>query len=70
MTLLDLINSQKKNIERYNFIIYFKGVDIINTTVSITFIQLISIIGLSLEYMKIEYTINSSNVVMIEIKDS
>ena len=53
MTLLDLINSQKKNTERYNFIIYFKGVDII---------------GLSLEYMKIEYTINSSNVVMIEIK--
>ncbi len=68
MTLLDLINSQKKNTERYNFIIYFKGVDIISTTVKITFIQLISIIGLSLEYMKIEYTINSSNVVMIEIK--
>lgn len=68
MTLLDLINSQKKNIERYNFIIYFKGVDIIHTTVKIKFIQLISIIGLSLEYMKIEYTINSSNVVMIEIK--
>ena len=68
MTLLDLINSQKKNIEIYNFIIYFKGVDIISTTFKITFIQLISIIGLSLEYMKIEYTINSSNVVMIEIK--
>lgn len=70
MTLLDLINSQKKNTEIYNFIIYFKGVDIINTTARITFIQLLSIIGLSLEYMKIEYTINSSNVVMIEIKDS
>lgn len=68
MTLLDLINSQKKNIKRYNFIIYFKGVDIIHTTVKITFIQLISIIGLSLEYMKIEYIINSSNVVVIEIK--
>ena len=52
MTLLDLINSQKKNTERYTFIIYFKGVDIINTTVKITFIQLFSIIGLSLEYMK------------------
>lgn len=70
MTLLDLINSQKKKTERYNFIIFFKGVDIINTTVRITFTQLISIIGLSLEYMEIEYTINSSNVVMIEIKDS
>lgn len=68
MTLLDLINLEKENTERYNFIIYFKGVDIIYTTVRITFIQLISIIGLSLEYMKIEYTINSSNVVMIEIK--
>lgn len=68
MTLLDLINSQKKNTERYNFIIYFKGVDIIRTTAKIKFFQLISIIGLSLEYMKIEYTINSSNVVMIEIK--
>lgn len=68
MTLIDLINSQKKNTERYNFIIYFKGC--ILYTVKITFIQLISIIGLSLEYMKIEYTINSSNVVMIEIKDS
>lgn len=70
MTLLDLINSQKENTERYNFIIYFKGVDIISTSVTITFIQLISIIGLSLEYMKIEYTINRSNVVFIEIKDS
>lgn len=70
MTLLDLINLQKKNTERYNFIIYFKEVDIINTTARITFIQLLSIIGLSLEYMQIEYTINSSNVVMIEIKDS
>lgn len=68
MTLLDLINSQKKNTKRYNFMIYFKGTDIINTTVKVTFIQLLSIIGLSLEYMKIEYTINSSNVVMIEIK--
>ena len=70
MILLDLINSQKENTERYCFIIYFKGVDIINTTVKIKFIQLLSIIGLSLEYMKIEYTINRSNVVMIEIKDS
>lgn len=68
MTLLDLINSQKKNIERYNFIIYFKNVDIINITYKIRFIQLLSIIGLSLDYMEIEYTINRSNVVMIEIK--
>lgn len=68
MTLLELINLQKKNTERYYFIIYFKGVDIIKTTVRIRFIQLITIIGLSLGYMKIEYRINSSNVVTIEIE--
>ena len=35
MILLDLINSQQKNTETYNFIIYFKGVEIINTTTRI-----------------------------------
>ena len=30
MTLLDLIKSQKENEQIYNFIIYFKDVDIIN----------------------------------------
>lgn len=68
MTLIDLIKSQKENEQKYNFVIYFKEVDVINTTVKITFNQLISIIGLSLEYMKIEYTISRANVVMIEIK--
>lgn len=70
MTLVDLFNSQKENKEKYNFIIYFKDNDIINTIVKITFSQLKNIIGLSLEYNKIEYTISGSNVVMIEIKDS
>lgn len=70
MTLLDLFNSQKENKEKYNFIIYFKDNDIINTIVKITFSQLKTIIGLSLDYNKIEYTISGSNVVMIEIKDS
>ena len=32
MTLLELIKSKKKNDEKYNFVIYFKDVDIINTT--------------------------------------
>lgn len=70
MTLLDLFNSQKENKEKYNFVIYFKDNDIINTIVKITFSQLKTIIGLSLDYNKIEYTISGSNVVMIEIKDS
>ena len=42
MILRDLFNSQKENKEKYNFVIYFKDKDIIN---------------ISLEYMKIEYTI-------------
>lgn len=70
MTLVDLINSQKENKEKYNFVIYFKDKDIINTNVKITFSQLKTIIGLSLEYNIIEYTVSCSNVVMIEIKDS
>lgn len=70
MTLVDLFNSQKENKEKYNFIIYFKDNDIINTIVKITFSQLKTIIGLSLDYNKIEYTISGPNVVMIEIKDS
>lgn len=56
----------KKNII---FVIYFKDDDVINTSIKITFNQLISIIGLSLENKKIEYTI-FKYVVMIEIKDS
>ena len=56
--------------KKYNFVIYFKDYDVINTSVQITFKQLLSIIGLSLENMKIEYTVNRSNFVMIDIKDS
>lgn len=70
MTLVDLFESQKENEEKYNFVIDFKGYDIINTSVKITFSQLKTIIGLSLEYNTIEYTVSVSNVVMIEIKDS
>jgi hypothetical protein len=70
MILVDLFNLQKENKEKYNFVIYFKDNDIINTSVKITFSQLKTIIGLSLEYNKIEYTVSCSNVVMIEIKDS
>lgn len=70
MTLLDLIKSQKENEEKFNFVIYFKEVDVINTSRKMTFIQLCSIIGLSLEHKKIDYKVSKSNVVMIEIKDS
>lgn len=69
MTLLDLIKSQKENEEKYNFVIYFKGADVINTSKKITFIQLGAIIGLILEHKKIDYTISKSNVFIIEIKD-
>lgn len=33
MTLVDLFESQKENEEKYNFVIDFKGYDIINTSV-------------------------------------
>lgn len=69
MTLIDLIKSQKENEEKYNFLIYFKDDDLINTTIEITFNQLINIIGLSLENKKIEYAI-FKYLVLIEIKDS
>lgn len=55
MTLLDLIKSQKENEEKYNFVIYFKDYDVINTSVKITFKQLMSIVGLSIQDKKIEY---------------
>lgn len=40
MLLVDLFESQKENEEKYNFVIDFKGYDIINTSVKITFSQL------------------------------
>lgn len=70
MTLLDLIKSQKENEEKYNFVIYFKDYDVINTSVKITFKQLMSIVGLSIQDKKIEYKKGNYNVILIEIKDS
>lgn len=69
MTLLELIKSQKDNEKKkYDFVIYFKDCDIINTSIKITFNQLISIIGLGLENKEIDYKIVSSNLVGIYIK--
>lgn len=53
MTLRDFLNSQEENKEKYNFVIYFKDKDIINTSVKITFSQLKTITGLSLDYKKL-----------------
>lgn len=55
MTLIELIKSQKENEEKYNFVINFKGYDVINTSAKITFRQLMYIIGLSIQDKKIEY---------------
>lgn len=70
MTLLDLIKSQKENEEKFNFVIFYKGDDVINTSVKITFKQLMSIVGLSIQDKKIEYKKGNYNVILIEIKDS
>lgn len=70
MTLLDLIELQKENEEKYNFVIFLKDYDVINTSVKITFKQLMSIVGLSIQDKKIEYKKGNYNVILIEIKDS
>lgn len=70
MTLIDLIKSQKENEEKYSFVIFFKGDDVINTSVKITFKQLMSIVGTSIQDKKIEYKKGNYNVILIEIKDS
>ena len=69
MTLLELIKSQKYNEQKYNFVIYVQDCDVINTSIKMTFRELLFIIGLNLENKKIVYTI-FSELVMIEIKDS
>lgn len=71
MTLIDLIESQKENDEKYYFVIYFKKIDIINTSKSMTFRDLCSILGLALECCIIEkYHIYKINLVVIHLKDS
>lgn len=64
---MTLLNHKKKMKKKYNFVIYFKDVEVINTSSKITFNQLINIIGLSLENKKIEYTL-LEYLVIIEIK--
>lgn len=41
--------------KKYNFVIFFKGYDVIRTSDKITFRQLMSIVGLSIQDKKIEY---------------
>lgn len=68
MTLIDLIKSQKENEEKYNFVIFFKGYDVIRTSDKIIFRQLMSIVGLSIQDKKIEYKKVSTILFFIEIK--
>lgn len=68
MTLIDLIKSQKENEEKYNFVIFFKGYDVIRTSDKITFRQLMSIVGLSIQDKKIEYKKGKYNIIFIKIK--
>lgn len=42
------IKKQELNENKYVFIVYFKGIDIINTTDKLTFEELYQIIGLSM----------------------
>ena len=47
------IKKQELNENKYVFIVYFKGIDIINTTDKLTFEELYQIIGLSMLDKKI-----------------
>lgn len=68
MSLLELIKLQKDNEKKYDFVIFLKDCEIINTCNKITFNQLNHIIGLGLENKEIDYKIVSSDLVGIYIK--
>lgn len=72
MTLFDLFLVKQDDDKKYNFLVDYRGKNIISTTYRITFLELTSIIGLDLVYMEIEppRTNESNDVIKIIIKDS
>lgn len=72
MTLFDLLLVKQDDDKKYNFLVVYRGKNIITTEHRITFLELTSIIGLDLVYMEIEppRTNESNNAIKIIIKDS
>lgn len=72
MTLFDLLLVKQDDDKKYNFLVVYRGKNIITTDYRITFLELTSIIGLDLVYMEIEppRTNESNDTIKIIIKDS
>lgn len=72
MTLFDLLLVKQDDDKKYNFLVVYRGKNIITTEYRITFLELTSIIGLDLVYMEIEppRTNESNDTIKIIIKDS
>lgn len=71
MTLLDLIKAQIDNKEKYNFVIFYKGIDVINIYNQMTFKKLLYYIGYDLGNLDVtSYKIYKSKIIHIKLKDS
>lgn len=71
MTLLDLIKEQIENKDKYNFVIFYNGKDVINTNNQMTFRKLQYYIGFDLENIEVvSYKIYKSKIIHIKLKDS
>lgn len=69
MTFEDLVHAQKGNEEKYNFVIFYNGIDVINTVYRYTFRELHSFIGYDLKFKKIEvYKEFERNIIHITLK--
>lgn len=72
MTLFDLLFMKQDDDKKYNFLVVYRGKNVISTDYRITFLELTAIIGVDLVYMEIEppRTNESNDVIRIKIKDS
>lgn len=68
MTLYDLFKKEINNQEKYNFVLFFRNYDFINTNDRITYRDFCRIIGLSIVFMEIDTIYKGKNVIKIKIK--
>ncbi len=70
MTLYDLFKKEINNQEKYNFVLFYRNYDFINTNDRITYRDFRRIIGLSIVFMEIDTIYKGKNVIKIKLKDS
>lgn len=69
MTLVDLITQQIENKDKYNFVIFYNGIDVINTNNQMTFRKLQFYVGFDLGELKVaSFTIYKSKIIHIKLK--